>query len=104
MYDRDCPPILREFLSYHENIKGQSPRTIAEYYLDMRMFFRFIKMVRLELPYDDSFDEISIRDVDLAFVRQITLQDVYDFLAFLAKERNSPSEPDASGIGDQVLL
>ena len=26
----DCPQILREFLIYHENIKGQSPLTISE--------------------------------------------------------------------------
>ena len=39
----DCPLILREFLSYHETIKGQSQRTISEYYLDLRMFFRFMK-------------------------------------------------------------
>ena len=38
----DCPQVLREFLIYHENIKGQSPLTISEYYLDLRMFLRFI--------------------------------------------------------------
>ena len=39
----DCPLVLREFLSYHETIKGQSPRTVSEYYLDLRMFLRFMK-------------------------------------------------------------
>ena len=29
----DCPQILRDFLSYHETIKGQSPKTIQEYYV-----------------------------------------------------------------------
>ena len=43
----DCPHILREFLSYHETIKGQSQKTIAEYYLDIRMFLRFIKLIRM---------------------------------------------------------
>ena len=38
----DCPQVLRDFLAYHENIKAQSPRTISEYYLDLRMFLRFI--------------------------------------------------------------
>ena len=46
----DCPQILREFLSYHENIKGQSPRTISEYYLDLRLFLRFMVMVKNEMP------------------------------------------------------
>ena len=35
---QDCPQVLREFLSYHETIKGQSQKTISEYYLDLRMF------------------------------------------------------------------
>ena len=26
----DCPTVVREFLSYHETIKAQSPRTIAD--------------------------------------------------------------------------
>ena len=38
----DCPQILRDFLAYHESIKGQSPLTISEYHLDLRMFLRFM--------------------------------------------------------------
>ena len=44
--DRDCPQILREFLSYHETIKGQSKKTVAEYYLDLRMFLRFVVLIK----------------------------------------------------------
>ena len=42
---QDCPLVLRDFLAYHESIKGQSPRTIDEYYLDLRMFLRFMKLI-----------------------------------------------------------
>ena len=42
----DCPRILREFLTYHETIKGQSQLTISEYALDLRMFLRFIRLMR----------------------------------------------------------
>ena len=41
----DCPQILKDFLSYHETIKGQSAKTIQEYYLDLRMFLRFMVLV-----------------------------------------------------------
>ena len=44
---QDCPQILREFLVYHETIKGQSQLTISEYYLDLRMFFRFMIFYRI---------------------------------------------------------
>ena len=42
----ECPQVLRDFLSYHESIKGQSRRTVEEYHLDLRMFFRFLTLMR----------------------------------------------------------
>lgn len=84
---QDCPQVLREFLSYHETIKAQSPRTVSEYYLDMRMFFRFIKLMREELPSQTDLDTIDIRDIDMNFVAGITTMDVYDFLSYLANDR-----------------
>ena len=89
----DCPQVLREFLTYHETIKGQSPRTISEYYLDLRMFFRFIKLMRNDMPIHTRLDDIDIRDIDLNFVRLISTSDVFDFLSYLANERTP--NPDA---------
>lgn len=83
----DCPQVLREFLIYHENIKGQSPLTISEYYLDLRMFLRFIKLMRCDMPIQTSLDEIDIRDVDLNFIRTIDTTDIFDFLSYLANDR-----------------
>ena len=94
----DCPQILREFLSYHENIKGQSPRTISEYYLDLRLFLRFMVMVKNEMPYSTDLDQISISKVDLSFIKMITITDIYDFLSFLAHDRRQ-NDYDDSGIG-----
>lgn len=96
---QDCPRILREFLSYHETIKGQSPKTIAEYYLDLRMFLRFMKLMKLEMPYDTDLQGISIQDVDLAFLASITVTDVYDFLSYLANDRSSAEGSSQPGIG-----
>ena len=93
----DCPQVLREFLSYHENIKGQSSRTISEYHLDLRLFLRFMVMVKKELPYTTNLDEIPIIDVDLEFLKTITITDIYDFLSFLAHDRKY--NDDESGIG-----
>ena len=56
----DCPLILRDFLTYHENIKAQSPRTIHEYYLDLRMFLRFMKLMRNDMPIHTHLDDIDI--------------------------------------------
>ena len=89
----DCPRILREFLTYHETIKGQSQLTISEYYLDLRMFLRFIKLMRNDMPIQTRLDEIDIKDIDLQFIREITNSEVFDFLSYLANDRNP--EPDS---------
>lgn len=83
----DCPQILREFLIYHENIKGQSPLTISEYYLDLRMFLRFIKLMRNDMPMSTELADIDIQDIDLDFIRGIDTSDVFDFLSYLANDR-----------------
>lgn len=88
----DCPQILRDFLTYHENIKGQSPRTISEYYLDLRMFLRFIKLMRNDMPVRTNIDDIDIRDVNIDFIRDITTSDVFDFLSYLANDRTANPE------------
>lgn len=90
----DCPQILRDFLTYHENIKGQSPRTISEYYLDLRMFLRFIKLMRNDMPMTTPLEDIPIKDVDLHFVGSITTSEIFDFLSYLANDR--PLNPDSS--------
>ena len=90
----DCPQILRDFLTYHETIKGQSSMTISEYYLDLRMFFRFMKLMRNEMPIHTKLDDIPIKDVNLEFIRSITTSDIFDFLSYLANDRAmNPDSP-----------
>lgn len=87
----DCPQIIRDFLVYHETIKGQSKRTISEYYLDLRMFLRFIRLMRNDMPIHTCLDDIPIKDLDLEFIKEIKTSDIYDFLSYLAHDRT----PDA---------
>ena len=90
----DCPQIVRDFLVYHETIKGQSQRTISEYYLDLRMFLRFMKLMRGDMPIHTRLDDIPIKDIDLQFIKEITTSDIYDFLSYLANDRTP--DPDAA--------
>ena len=95
----DCPAVVREFLSYHENIKAQSPRTIAEYHLDMRMFLRFMKLMREGRSLNVAFEDVDIRDIDLDFIAGITTSDVYEFLSWLANDRTADPDAPASERG-----
>lgn len=96
----DCPQILRDFLSYHETIKGQSPKTIQEYYLDLRIFLRFMMLVKREMPYSTDLNTIDITSVDLQFIESISVSDIFDFLSYLANDRLPDNPGDATpGIG-----
>ncbi len=92
----DAPQILKDFLTYHETIKGQSPRTIEEYYLDIRMFLRFIKLMRNNMPMSTHLEDIPIKDVNVDFIQTITTSEVFDFLSYLAMDRTTdPDNPYA---------
>lgn len=95
----DCPQVLREFLIYHENIMGQSQLTISEYYLDLRMFLRFIKLMRADMPITTDLDTIDIRDIDISFIRDIDTPDIFDFLSYLANDRAVNPESAAPDYG-----
>ena len=86
-YRSESPQILRDFLIYHETIRGHSRNTVDEYYLDLRNFFRFLKLDRNLVPRTSELDDISIMDVDLDFVKSVTLTEVYDYLAYLSRDR-----------------
>ena len=70
-YRLDSPKLLLDFLSYHETIKAHSQRTVDEYYLDMRNFFRYMKQIRDPALRDKPLDAIDIRDIDLPFLHSI---------------------------------
>ena len=84
---KESPPIIRDYLVYLETIMGRSPRTVNEYYLDLRTFFRYILQSRKLCSPSLPFDEISLDKVDLAFVRSITRSEILDFLVFAARQR-----------------
>lgn len=100
-YRDQSPQILKDFLSYHDTIKGQSKKTINEYFLDLRTFFRYMKIKKGLADSKADFESISIMDVDLKFVKTITAADVYEYMSFLSNDRvkNSRSHYTEYGIG-----
>ena len=86
-YRTEAPPILRDFLVYHETIQGHSHRTVDEYYLDLRNFFRFLKQNKNLVSQNAPLDDISIADVDLPLVRDVTLTDIYSYMNYLSRDR-----------------
>lgn len=91
-YLQECSSLLRDYLGYIETVKGRSSKTVDEYFTDLRTFFRYMKRLRgLVLPsVPDS--EISVQDIDLEFVRTITLNDVYEYINYAKNERGNSNK------------
>lgn len=87
-YRDEAPDIVKEFLDYHSSTRNHSIRTIDEYFLDLRMFFRFLKQERDPELKKVDFNSIDIKDVDLAFIKSITYKDLNSFVVFLTRDRD----------------
>ena len=83
----DSPEVLRQFLVYMESILGRSPRTVAEYYLDLRTFLRYIVACRSSLSIEH-LEEVDISKVDIGFISSITQSEIYDYLLYISKSRD----------------
>ncbi len=78
----DAPDILLEFLDYHSTVRGHSDKTVAGYYLDLKILFRFLKRRRRLVEPGTPFNEIDISDVDLDFIRAIKIEELYRYQSF----------------------
>lgn len=84
----DIPQDVKNFLSYLSNIKGKSDNTINEYYYDLRTFFRFMKCHR-SMESFENFDNINCNDIDTDFIRDIILDDMYEYLMYANSDRDN---------------
>ena len=82
-------PILKEYLYYQQTIRQKSPKTVDEYFLDLRTFFRFMKLNRKLVPADTEFESITIDDIDLAFLKKIDLTNAYEYMNYLQRDRSN---------------
>lgn len=93
------PKVINGYLSYISSIKGATQETVKAYASDLILFFRFLKI------YSDddtdgctNFEEICIADIDVKFIREITLSDIYAFLSYLEIDRNNANSTRARKI------
>ncbi|MCQ2440381.1 MAG: tyrosine recombinase XerC [Clostridia bacterium] len=83
------PPIIRDFLTYNETIKGKSSLSVEEYYLDLQTFFRYLLLIRGKVDKKAEFEKIDIKDVDLELIKSVTISDLYSFIVFCKDERGN---------------
>ncbi len=83
------PPIIRDFLTYNETIKGKSSLTVDEYYRDLQTFFRYLLLIRGNADKKTPFEEIDISKVDAQLISTVTISDLYSFIVFCKDERDN---------------
>ena len=90
---KSFPTVLRDYASYLAAIKGNSEKTVCEYLLDLRTFFRFTIMKASGISLDlREFEKISIKNIGVNDVEAVTPQIIIDFLMFAGFEReNTPT-------------
>ncbi|MCM1529837.1 MAG: tyrosine recombinase XerC [Alistipes sp.] len=77
------PEFLNDYLVHIRVVKMLSERTINEYYLDVRLFLKYI------LNTDGYIDGTDISSMTAADLKRITLSDIYNFIFYTADERSN---------------
>ena len=80
----EYPQLFHAFGSYKTVVQNRSVNTVSDYLSDLRLFFRYIRMSRENLPLS-SFSEIAIDCVDLAYAASIKKSEIYAFLNFMSE-------------------
>ncbi len=90
-------PIIREFAGYKTVIQGCSQRTVEQYLIDLRTFFRYLlcegDSALLHNP--DEFIKIKVDSVDLDLLREVTTDQIFDFLLYTDSERENQTAAKA---------
>ncbi len=85
----DLPILLKEFLQHIYVVKNKSTLTVEEYCLDNKLFLKFLKREKGLVPSSAAVEDIDIRDIDIDFIKTITLLDAYTFLTYCKDERDN---------------
>ena len=84
------PQVLEDFKNYKITIQNCSVKTVDEYLVDLRTFFRYLIATRRGIDLkSDEVAHIDISCVDLDFVRNIRTGDIYSFLTYAANVRQN---------------
>ena len=87
---REFASLVREFASYKSAIQNCSEKTVSEYLLDLRTFFRYLRARDLHIaPDSEAFEEIDLRQIDLEYIKNITTEDIYEFIMYADHTRGN---------------
>lgn len=87
---KEMPILVRDFAAYKSGIQNCSSKTVSEYLLDLRTFFRYIVASRDGIdPESEEFLCIDISHLDLDFMASIRTSEIYAFLQYSGSVRKN---------------
>lgn len=89
---KECPQYLNEFFTFQRVVKIKSERTLESYYIDLRIFLRYVKKTMGGVSPDTPMKDISISDVPLEWVRDFSKLDILNYLSYVATERKNTAK------------
>ncbi len=82
--------LIQEYASYKLTIQGCSRKTVEEYLLDLRTFFRYLVARESDIPFSsEKFLSLDIHGIGLEQLQKLRSEDLYDFLFYTTEERNN---------------
>lgn len=92
----DAPELVRRFLNYKSGVQNRSKMTVYNYYHDLLTFSRFLLKTKQSEKYRDTAnEEISFSDADDELFRNVTNNDIFEFMSFAANTLNNEARSRA---------
>lgn len=89
---KECPQYLNEFFTFQRVVKIKAERTLESYYIDLRIFLRYVKLTKSEIRPDTPMRDIAISDVPLEWVRDFSKLDILNYLSYVATDRGNTAK------------
>ncbi|MBQ9899025.1 MAG: tyrosine recombinase XerC [Ruminococcus sp.] len=83
----DNPEFLNNYLIHIKLVQMRSERTIQEYYLDIRLFLKFVQESRINSGKD--IEDVDISRMTESDLKTITITDIYNFIFYASDERHN---------------
>lgn len=82
---KDNPEFLNSFLQYSSVILNKSQNSVKEYNYDLSNFFKFMSN-HLGVSSEEDIKNTDIHNLNISFLKQITLEDIHSYLYYLKEE------------------
>lgn len=81
---------VQQFAIYKRTIQGCSEKTVNEYMLDLRTFFRYLLAIENGVEIEsEEFYKIDIRSIDAEYLSKVKTEQIYEFLFYTGDTRKN---------------